>query len=176
MSISGTEASSPGAPDSGSASVPVFPDHVYAIGEAAALAPEACHDLACPGASIGALLAPGTVLVASTESCPGPFSLLELLSHPAQACASVFPCCFPWFLTSIVAHRSRLTQCLLQCLRGLLLHVGQEVGVDVKGDAYGGVAEHLGDDLGVHVLGEQQRGAGVAEVVEADLGQVGLRQ
>ncbi len=35
---------------------------------------------------------------------------------------------------------------------------------------------NLGDNLGVDVLGEQQRGAGVAKVVEPDLGQAGLLQ
>ena len=62
-----------------------------------------------------------------------------------------------------------LTQHLLDGLDRLLLHIWQEVGVDVQGDAYGGVPEHLGDDLRVHVAGEEQRGARMPEVVDTDL-------
>jgi hypothetical protein len=43
------------------------------------------------------------------------------------------------------------------------------VGVERDGDA--GVAQHLGDHLRVHVLGEQERGARVPEIVEAYLRQ-----
>jgi hypothetical protein len=38
------------------------------------------------------------------------------------------------------------------------------------------MSEHLGDDLRVHVAGEEQRGARMPEVVEADLWQSGLLQ
>ena len=48
-----------------------------------------------------------------------------------------------------------LFQCFLQSFRGLFLYVGQGVGIDVQGYAYGGVAEYLGDDFGVDVFGEQ---------------------
>jgi hypothetical protein len=50
------------------------------------------------------------------------------------------------------------------------------MGVGIQSDAYGGVPQHRGGDLGVDVLAEKQRGAGVAEVVEADRRQVGLLQ
>ena len=69
------------------------------------------------------------------------------------------------------ASSARLTEHLLQGLNRLLLHVREQVRVDVQGDADGGVSEHLGDDLGVDVLREQQRGAGMAEVVKANLWQ-----
>jgi formaldehyde-activating enzyme involved in methanogenesis len=47
------------------------------------------------------------------------------------------------------------------------------VGVDVQGHRHGGVAEAFADDLGVHACLEGQGGVGVAQVVEADLGQPG---
>ncbi len=50
------------------------------------------------------------------------------------------------------------------------------MGVGVQGDRYGGVTKHLGDYLRVDVAGEQQRGAGVPEVVEADLREPGPLQ
>ena len=43
--------------------------------------------------------------------------------------------------------------------------------VRVKGDGDAGVPQHLGDHLRVHVLGEQERGARVPEVVEGYLRQ-----
>ncbi len=43
--------------------------------------------------------------------------------------------------------------------------------VGVERDGYAGMAQHLGDHLRVHILGEQDRGARVPEVVEAYLGQ-----
>ncbi len=49
----------------------------------------------------------------------------------------------------------------------ILLHRRQHVRVGVDGDGYGGVPEHLGYDLGADIMGEQQCGAGVPEVVEA---------
>jgi hypothetical protein len=47
------------------------------------------------------------------------------------------------------------------------------VTVSIQRDRDGGVPEHLGDDLRVYALRQQQRGAGVPEVVEADLRQPG---
>lgn len=68
------------------------------------------------------------------------------------------------------ATRSRLRsgEHFLKSLRGLFLHVGEEVGVDVEGDRHGGVSEHLRDYFRVDVSGEEKRGAGVTEVVEPD--------
>lgn len=57
-------------------------------------------------------------------------------------------------------------KCLFKRPRGLLLHVRHEVRVDVKGDAYGSVAQHLGHDFRVDVLREQEGSARVPEVVE----------
>jgi hypothetical protein len=51
------------------------------------------------------------------------------------------------------------------------LHGGSDVGVQVQGDADLAVAEQVAHDLGVHALTQQQRGAAVAQVVEADAGQ-----
>ncbi len=50
-----------------------------------------------------------------------------------------------------------------------VLHIRQDMGVRVEGDGYGGVAEHLGDYLRVDVFAQKQRGAGVLEVVEAQV-------
>jgi hypothetical protein len=44
-----------------------------------------------------------------------------------------------------------------------------DVRVRVEGDRYGGVAEEHLDDLGVDSSREEQGGAGVTEVVKADL-------
>ena len=43
------------------------------------------------------------------------------------------------------------------------------MGVGIQGDGYAGMTQHLGDHLRVHILGEQQCGARMPEVVEADL-------
>ena len=51
--------------------------------------------------------------------------------------------------------------------RGMASHPGHDVGVGVQRDCCGGVAEEFLDILGVHVAGEQQRRAGMTEVVEA---------
>ena len=51
----------------------------------------------------------------------------------------------------------------------LVAHARQHVGIGIQGDGYGGVSEEFLDDLGVHALAEKERGAGVAEVVEAGL-------
>lgn len=50
-------------------------------------------------------------------------------------------------------------------------HAGYHVAVGVEGDADVGVPEHLGDDLRVDALREQQGGAGVPQVVEANVRQ-----
>ena len=42
-----------------------------------------------------------------------------------------------------------------------VLHVGEDVGVGVEGDGYGGVTQHLGDNLHVDAFAQEQRGAGV---------------
>ena len=55
-----------------------------------------------------------------------------------------------------------------------VVHTGEHVGVGVQRLRYGGVAQEFLDILGVDVAVEQQRGAGVTEVVEPDrLGQRG---
>ena len=45
--------------------------------------------------------------------------------------------------------------------------------VDVEGEACVGMAQKFLDVLGVHALPREERGARVAEVVEADGGQTG---
>ena len=45
------------------------------------------------------------------------------------------------------------------------------MGVGIQGDGYAGMAQHLGDHLRVHILGEQECGARMPEVVEANLRQ-----
>ena len=57
----------------------------------------------------------------------------------------------PGLFTATVLRRElrRLLQRFLQGLRGPLLHVGQEVGVDVQGDAYrSGAVAHGADQRG----------------------------
>ena len=49
------------------------------------------------------------------------------------------------------------------------VHAGDYVGVGVQGEGYGGVPEELLDVFGVDVAGEEQGGAGVAEVVELEV-------
>ena len=43
------------------------------------------------------------------------------------------------------------------------------MGVDVEDDGYGGVTEHLGDHLCVDAFPQEQRSAGVPEIVEAQI-------
>lgn len=45
------------------------------------------------------------------------------------------------------------------------LHAGQDVFVDIHGERDAGVAEAFADDFGVDALLQQDRGAGVAQVV-----------
>ena len=54
--------------------------------------------------------------------------------------------------------------------RRLVTHVRQDVRVSVEGYC---MSKHFGNNLRVHVAGEQQRGARMPEVVEADLRQPG---
>ena len=51
--------------------------------------------------------------------------------------------------------------------RGMASHPGDHVGIGVQRDGHGSVAQEFLDVLGVHVAGEQQRRAGMTEVVEA---------
>src|SRR5215208_861605 len=48
-------------------------------------------------------------------------------------------------------------------------HSGDHVGIDVERDRHGGVAQEFLDVLGVHVAAQQQRRAGVPQVVKAYL-------
>jgi hypothetical protein len=66
-----------------------------------------------------------------------------------------------------------LSEGLVEGADGILLHVREHVRVDVEGDRYRGVPEHLGNDLGVDVAGEEEGGARMPEVVEADRRQAG---
>ncbi len=63
-----------------------------------------------------------------------------------------------------------LRQGIFEGADGVLLHGGENVTVGVQGDGYRGVPQHLGDDLGVDVPAQEQRRAGVSEVVEAGIG------
>jgi hypothetical protein len=60
--------------------------------------------------------------------------------------------------------------------RRLVTHVRQHVGVSIDGYGYGCMSKQFGNNLRVHVAGEQQRGARMPEIVEADLRQPGLLQ
>jgi hypothetical protein len=68
-------------------------------------------------------------------------------------------------------YANTLIKGVLHRFDGAVLHCGEHVRVGVERDGYGGVPQHLRDNLGVDVLGEQQRGAGAPEVVEAYLRQ-----
>src|SRR5918998_1572340 len=60
---------------------------------------------------------------------------------------------------------------------GSIAHVGQDVAVDVEGEAYVGMPEEVLDELGVDALAQQEGGARVPEVVEAGpCGQAGALQ
>ena len=50
----------------------------------------------------------------------------------------------------------------------LVPHVRKHVGVGVEGYGYRRMAQHLRDYFRVHIPGQQERGARVPEVVEAD--------
>jgi hypothetical protein len=67
-------------------------------------------------------------------------------------------------------YANTLRKHFLHCSGGALLHVGQHVRVGVEGNGYGCVPEHLRHYLGIDVLGEQQRGARMPEVVKPYLG------
>ena len=45
------------------------------------------------------------------------------------------------------------------------------MGVGIQGDGYASMAQHLGDHLRVHILREQECGARMPEVMEANLRQ-----
>jgi hypothetical protein len=67
-----------------------------------------------------------------------------------------------------------LRQCGFHRADRSLLHARKHVGVCVNRLRDVGVPEPLLHDLRIHVLGEQKRGAGVPEVVEAYKGEPGL--
>lgn len=53
------------------------------------------------------------------------------------------------------------------CAPGLAVHAGNNVGICVEGEGYRGMAEEFLDVLRMDVSAQEERGAGVAEVVEA---------
>ena len=57
-------------------------------------------------------------------------------------------------------------------IRRLALGLGGDVGIGVQGEASGVVAQHSGDRFDVHAVLQGQSGEGVAQVVEAEVGQV----
>ena len=59
---------------------------------------------------------------------------------------------------------------------GVCFRHGIEVAIDIRGGAHIAMSEPFLDLLHRHALGEEHRGAGVAQVVEADLLQVMLLQ
>lgn len=64
---------------------------------------------------------------------------------------------------------------LVELLRGLALEAGQHVGVGVERDADLRVPTSLLDHLGMHAERQQDRGRGVTQVVEADVGEAAGR-
>jgi hypothetical protein len=71
---------------------------------------------------------------------------------------------------------SLLPQCLTHRGAGFGFAYGIEVALDVGGGAHIAVLEPFLDLLHGYTLGEERRGAGVAQVVEADLLQIMLLQ
>src|SRR5918997_5669127 len=61
-----------------------------------------------------------------------------------------------------------LAQRLLQSPSGTLLHIREYMGVGVEGYGDGSMSQHLRDDLGVYVSRQEQRRAGMPEVVKPD--------
>ncbi len=62
-----------------------------------------------------------------------------------------------------------LCQRRLHRLHGLVSHAWQEVRVSIQGHGNRGVSEKLLYELRVSALREQERGARVPEIVEADI-------
>src|SRR4051794_4957071 len=56
---------------------------------------------------------------------------------------------------------------------GCLVHAGDDVAVDLKGERRGGMPEPLADDLGGDTGFEGGAGVGVPDVVKPDLGEAG---
>src|SRR5215210_7283702 len=68
--------------------------------------------------------------------------------------------------------RDRLAQGLIHPVGSIAAHRGHPVGVAVKGKLYGGVTGEVLDVLRVHAAGEQDREAGVPDIVPADGGEL----
>jgi hypothetical protein len=54
---------------------------------------------------------------------------------------------------------------MIEVLRGFLLHPGEDVAAEAKGDPDVGVSEHLVDHPGMGALAERQRGRSIAQVM-----------
>ena len=67
-----------------------------------------------------------------------------------------------------ISQLGRLPQGFVHRIADAAVHALEDVAVGVQRLRYGGVPQELLDVLGVDVAGEQQRGAGVPEIVEAD--------
>ena len=57
----------------------------------------------------------------------------------------------------------------------MALHITGDMGVGVQREAGFCVAQNAGESFGVHPSGQGVCGKGMPEVVEADVGQTGLR-
>jgi hypothetical protein len=52
---------------------------------------------------------------------------------------------------------------VFQCMRGMVPHPGDHVGIGVQRDLHGSVVEEFLDELGVHVASHQQGRAGMTQ-------------
>lgn len=75
------------------------------------------------------------------------------------------------FVHFSLALHCRPAQHIGHCICRLALSLGGNVGVGVRGEASGIVAQHSADGLDIYPVLERQGGEGVAEVVEPNLGE-----
>jgi len=66
------------------------------------------------------------------------------------------------------------TEHFFQLRGGGLLHVGQYVGIGVKGEGYAGMAQPGGNHLGVNAGSEKKGRVGMAQIVKPNVLQTGL--
>src|SRR5215213_3059958 len=86
------------------------------------------------------------------------------------------PEAYSWPLLTATVLQPGLAKRILKGAGSPILHVGEYVRVGVQGDGYSSVPQDLRNDLGVYISRQEQRGAGVAEVVKSDAREPSLVQ
>src|SRR5215212_9091564 len=90
---------------------------------------------------------------------------VEMSRNPRTGESITGVCC-------LCTKRERLAQSLIHPVGSIAAHGGHPVGVSVEGQLYRGVTGEVLDVLRVHAVGEQDREAGVPEIVPADGGEL----